>query len=129
MPSKNLKHQTMYSAWLSGDLDTEWLANGVRCLLPWRQLGKVRRFGWLVLIFGLFATGFMLIWTGIPITNGIWMLGRRRLVVRIDGGYIRTLGDFRACTDAQHVGRRPGNSSQSNSITDCRDGRFGVVNG
>ena len=44
----------------------ESLVDGVRYVLPKRDLGRARHGGWVLVTMGLFITGFMLLWMGVP---------------------------------------------------------------
>ena len=49
--------------------------NVVRYILPRRNLGKMRRLGWVPIAFGLFVTVFMFFWMWGPIASGLRSTG------------------------------------------------------
>ena len=59
---------------LPADVRVVLLSDGVRYVLPRRELGKGRWVGLLPLAMGLFATGFMAFWMWMPISGGIHQL-------------------------------------------------------
>jgi hypothetical protein len=59
---------------LPADVRVAVLPEGVRYVLPRRELGQGRKVGWVVLVVGLVITGFMVFWMVGPLIAGIRML-------------------------------------------------------
>ncbi len=58
---------------------TEPITDGMRYVLPPRDLGSYRHFGWALILFGLVGVAFMLMWISIPAAAAFQMLGQQNM--------------------------------------------------